>query len=224
MNGTGRLALRDFSHYRAIAFDVDGTLVPSMDLNFHCWRSVLATRGYQIQREDYFLREGENLYELIFDLVKVHSPDVDFEEIKAFAIEKDKLFLEYFTPELYPGVELLIAHKRIDCKLSLVTAGRRERLEGMLDSKMLSRFDAIITGAAGLRGKPFPDPYLECASILGISPSEILAVENAPLGVKSAKSAGMDCVAIASTLLHDHLNEADKVYQNFYEFYEDYIR
>ena len=216
--------MRDFSHYKAIAFDVDGTLVPSMQTNFECWQSVLDKRGYHIDREAYFLREGENLYELIFDLVKLESPSVDFEEIKNCAAEKDALFLKCFTPQFYPGVESLIAGKAPTHKFALVTAGRLERLEGMLDKEMLNHFDAIITGRVGVRGKPFPDPYLECASSLGIPPDEILAVENAPLGVKSAKSAGMDCIAIASTLSPDTLIAADRVYKSFNDLVKDYLK
>lgn len=218
------MALRDFSHYRAIAFDVDGTLVPSMHLNFECWQVILEKRGYYIDREEYFLREGENLYELIFDLVKKGSTSVDFEEIKTCAIEKDALFLKRFTPQYYLGVESLLAGKTQGHRFALVTAGRLERLEGMLNKEMLGKFDAIVTGRAGVRGKPFPDPYLECASSLGIPPKEILAVENAPLGVKSAKSAGMDCIAIASTLASEYLIGADRVYESFHNFTKDYLK
>lgn len=218
------MALRNYSYYRAVAFDLDGTLVPSMDLNFECWSAVLEKRGYQIEREDYFMREGENLYELIFDLVKVRSPSVDFDEIKHCAIEKDTVFLEKFIPQFYAGVEPLLAKKGHACKFALVTAGRRERLEGMFDKGTLSKFDTIITGEVGVRGKPFPDPYLKCASNLGISSEEILAVENAPLGVKSAKSAGMDCIAIASTLSAAHLSAADRVYESFSDFMKDYLK
>lgn len=218
------MALRDFSHYKALAFDVDGTLVPSMQTNYECWKSVLEKRGYHIDCGAYFLREGENLYELIFDLVKLGSPLVNFEEIKNFAIEKDALFLKSFTPQFYPGVESLMAGKAPGRKFALVTAGRRERLEGMFVNEMLLQFDAIVTGKVGIRGKPYPDPYLECASILGISPEEILAVENAPLGVKSAKSAGMDCIAIASTLSPADLIAADRVYECFNVFVKDYLK
>jgi beta-phosphoglucomutase len=215
--------VRNFSHYKAIAFDVDGTLVPSMHMNFECWRLVLGKRGYHINRNEYFLREGENLYELIFDLVRVGSPSVDFEEIKNCAIEKDAIFLERFIPQFYPGVDSLIAGRAPGHKFALVTAGRRERLEGMFDKHMLSQFDAIVTGRVGSRGKPYPDPYLECALSLGVSPMDILVVENAPLGVSSAKAAGMDCVAIASTLSFAHLSGADRVYDSFNSFVKDYL-
>ena len=215
--------MRDFIHYKAIAFDVDGTLVPSMHLNFECWQVVLGKRGYHINCEEYFLREGENLYELIFDLVKAESPSVAFEEIQECAIQKDALFLERFMPQLYPGVASLIAGRIPGHKFALVTAGRRERLDGMFDKQMLSKFDAIVTGRVGARGKPYPDPYLECASGLGIPTRDILAVENAPLGVSSAKAAGMDCVAIASTLPVDHLKAADRVYDSFNSFSKDYL-
>jgi beta-phosphoglucomutase-like phosphatase (HAD superfamily) len=52
------------------------------------------------------------------------------------------------------------------------------------------------------------------------SKTNTLVLENAPLGIKSAKSAGFYCVGIASTVDRDLLKEADLVFENIGEFYE----
>ena len=46
------------------------------------------------------------------------------------------------------------------------------------------------------RGKPAPDVYLEAARRLGVDPSACAAVEDSHNGIRSAKAAGMACVAI----------------------------
>ena len=46
------------------------------------------------------------------------------------------------------------------------------------------------------RGKPAPDPYLEGARRLGLSPPSCIAVEDSRAGIASARAAGMRVVAV----------------------------
>ena len=71
-----------------------------------------------------------------------------------------------------------------------------------------------MSGDDSVRGKPHPDPYLNAATKLGVLPQECLVIENAPLGIKSAKRAGIYCIAICSTLDKSYLSEADKIVEN----------
>ena len=61
------------------------------------------------------------------------------------------------------------------------------------------------------RCKPNAEPYLTAAKKLLVRPSDCLAVENAPLGIKSVKRAGMYCAAISSTLDRKYLKKADNI-------------
>ena len=63
-----------------------------------------------------------------------------------------------------------------------------------------------------VNGKPAPDCYLTAASQVGISPSECLVIENAPLGIAAAKAAGMQCFAVTTTLAPEHLLMADMIF------------
>lgn len=47
------------------------------------------------------------------------------------------------------------------------------------------------------RGKPFPDGYLRAAELLGVEPSACVVFEDSSVGVRSAKAAGMYCVALS---------------------------
>ena len=72
-----------------------------------------------------------------------------------------------------------------------------------------------MTGDQFSRGKPDPEPYLKGALALGLPPTECIAVENAPMGIQSAKRANSYCIAICSTVDRDVLNEADEVIDQF---------
>ena len=75
----------------------------------------------------------------------------------------------------------------------------------------MALFDFIQTGDETEKPKPDPEPYLKCAKGLGITPDEAVVIENAPLGVESAKSAGMICIALTSTVGAEYLRRADFV-------------
>lgn len=78
----------------------------------------------------------------------------------------------------------------------------------------LALFDAVVAGDEVSQGKPHPEPYQTAASRMGFAPSECLAVENAPLGVRSAKAAGMTCVALETTLPAVRLPGADHAFSD----------
>jgi beta-phosphoglucomutase len=86
-----------------------------------------------------------------------------------------------------------------------------DELKEILPLRIYNLFDYAVTGDHVKRGKPHPDPYLKAAKGLGLRPRECIVVENAPLGIESAKRAGMFCVALTTSLPREYLKRADVV-------------
>ncbi len=57
-------------------------------------------------------------------------------------------------------------------------------------------FAAAVSSEEVPRGKPAPDVYLEAARRLGVDPAACAAIEDSHNGIRSAKAAGMGCIAI----------------------------
>jgi sugar-phosphatase len=55
------------------------------------------------------------------------------------------------------------------------------------------------------QGKPHPEPYLRAAARLGIQPERCLVIEDAKAGVEAALAAGMQVLAITTTLSSEQL-------------------
>lgn len=84
-------------------------------------------------------------------------------------------------------------------KLAIVSNSRRNWVEFVLNKfGIYKKFNAIVTAEDVKRGKPGAEPYLLASKRLGINPEDCLAVEDSSPGVKSAKAAGMRCVAFQS--------------------------
>ena len=69
--------------------------------------------------------------------------------------------------------------------------------------------DRMVTAFEVTRGKPWPDPYLKGLEIAGVSASEAVVVENAPLGIRAAVAAGIDTIAVNTGPLEDEILQAE---------------
>ena len=72
----------------------------------------------------------------------------------------------------------------------------RRFVEPILDGLPEGTFAAVVTGDAVERGKPYPDPYLKAARLLGVDPGDCLAIEDSNTGARSAESAGCPVLCV----------------------------
>ena len=101
--------------------------------------------------------------------------------------------------------------------LAVVSASSKEKLEKTVPKDFLEKFDAVVCSEDYFNGKPDPEPYLTAMKNLNVSPEECIVVENAPLGIKSAKKAGAYCIALTTTLDKEYLKEANVILNNHEE-------
>ena len=72
----------------------------------------------------------------------------------------------------------------------------------------------MITGNDIEHGKPHPEPFRRGAALLGLAPSDCVAVEDAPNGIRSASDAAMPVLAVPTTYPIDELVHATAVLPN----------
>ena len=200
---------------RAIILDMDGVVLDSMPTHLLTWQRTLAPLGVDLTADDLYPLEGvptESTAKLLTGRL-LGRPCSD-EEAQRLADTKRTLFGQLFSPTFVPGIlPLLYDLRGRGYRLGLVTGSARSVVDGSLaPTGVTELFDAIVTGDQVSRGKPDPEPYLTAADCLGFLPQECLAVENAPLGIQSAKAAGMACVALKTTLPGERLSAADRVF------------
>jgi beta-phosphoglucomutase len=101
--------------------------------------------------------------------------------------------------------------------MAVVTGGMRDRVNEIINNHFRDYFSATVTSDDVKDTKPFPEPYLKGASSLGLAPKDCIVVENAPMGIKAGKQAGMFVIAITTTLKKEYLEEADLIVESFDE-------
>lgn len=202
------------SVYHGILFDFDGVLARTMEDNFRAWQQVFADMGKHITPDEFYPLEGMRLQEVALKLGTVFG--VSYINPDEIIHNKEAYYLHNHTFSLYPGVEDLVERLwQAKVPMGIVTAGGIERIQKTLSSDFFGKFTAIITNENGGRGKPHPDPYLAGAKEIAVLPHECIVIENAPLGVASAKAANTYCIGITSTVSREALQGADEIIEYF---------
>jgi sugar-phosphatase len=93
----------------------------------------------------------------------------------------------------------------------VVTSGTR-----YLATTRMRRFgipvpDILVTADDVRHGKPDPEPYRRGAELLKANPTDCVVFEDAPAGIRSARSAGMKVISLPTTYPASELHEADVI-------------
>ena len=90
-----------------------------------------------------------------------------------------------------PGaVELLTDLRANGVRCALVTMSYRRFVAPVLAALPEDSFEVVVTGDSVTQGKPHPEPYRKAAAILGIDPTQAVAIEDSNTGTRSAEAAG----------------------------------
>lgn len=199
----------------ALLFDMDGVVLDSFSAHLRAWQETFAPLGVQISHLDLALGEGMPTEPMARLFAEKAREKPSAAEIGLLVQRKQELFRRYLQPRPVAGVlQLLHDLAGRGYRLGLVTGGIRGVVDGVLAALGAAElFEAIVTAEDTAEGKPDPAPYLAAASRLGMPAAACLAIENAPMGIRSARGAGMACVALETTLPAESLQGAKRVFR-----------
>jgi beta-phosphoglucomutase len=107
-------------------------------------------------------------------------------------------------------VDLLRVAKETACLTALTTLSKRKDVLHVIRSLDIEPLlDVILTAEDVTRGKPDPEIYLLAAQRLQVSPEHCLVLEDSVNGIKSAQSAGMNVVAIATPFTNASIHTSE---------------
>ncbi|OHD65742.1 MAG: hypothetical protein A2176_13490 [Spirochaetes bacterium RBG_13_51_14] len=205
----------------AILFDMDGVIVDSMRSHAGAWKQVLGDYGMVLDDIDILKREGMSGRQSVEDIfIERGRPVPDEDEFRLLLQKKNALF-ERDRISLFPQVVTMLSWiKKRNKPTALVTGSLRRSVAHVMPGGVLSLFDVLITAEDVTNGKPDPEPYVKACMRLGVEPDRALIIENAPMGIRSAKSAGALCYALETTMPGRLLADADRIFRDHESLFE----
>ena len=180
----------------AVLWDMDGTLVDSE----HHWlaseKALAEAHNAQWTEQDGHDLIGNSLYESSKIIKTKIGSDMDTEAIVQHLTDSVVAKLSESIVWRPGAQELLRELKRKNIKTALVTMSLHRMAEEVVSKIPFHAFDVIVGGDDVVRGKPFADPYLKAAELLGVDPTECVAFEDSNTGLRSAEAAGTKAVGI----------------------------
>ena len=202
---------------QAVIFDLDGTLIDNNEFHLKTWRLYLQQAGREVSEEEYNANINGRTNKDVIQYI--YGKEITEEEILRHTLEKEAIYREIYNPYIKP-VEGLLDFLEIlnneQIPMAIATSGIQVNIDFMLEHIPIKKyFKEIVNSAHIQKGKPDPEIYLKTASLLEIEPSHCLVFEDAVVGIKSAKSAGMKVIAISTTHPKAELSEADLIIDDF---------
>ena len=205
---SGSTPEKPFGHtIKAVFFDQDGVLYNSMPYHAESWAWAMTKHGLPYTAMECYRNEGRTSTGVIQEHhQQMYGKDASPELIEA--IYKDKT--EHFTqmtggfPGIIPNVDKVLYFLRsqgVQCWV--VTGSGQRNLIDALNKTFDNVFTGIISSFDVTKGKPDPEPYLKAWERSGFKKEECMVVENAPLGVRAAKAAGLYTLAVNTGPLPD---------------------
>ena len=195
---------------KAIIFDMDGVLVDTENAYLNMFRDFLRAHGKPV-REDILLKiVGADSKKTWKYMGKLWGEE-DTEKIRQlFHSEYPDGTLDY-REYLFPGVpQMLRTLKQKNYLLALASSSKKKDIRRMLKENELGfYFTVVVSGEEYKESKPDPEIYNDVKRQLGLNSEECLVVEDSTYGIRAAKAAGLEVIAVDDPRFSFDQSEAD---------------
>jgi HAD superfamily hydrolase (TIGR01509 family) len=185
--------------YRALIFDVDGTLVDSNDAHAHAWVRALADSGRRVEFSRVRSLIGMGGDKL---LPEVTGLSIDSPEGKAIAARRREIFQAELLPTLEPtrGAQPLLEWLRDDrMKLFVASSAEADELDKLLAIAGAAKLmEATTSSDDADRSKPDPDIVTAALKRTGCPPEAAIMIGDTPYDVEAALRAGIEIIGLRS--------------------------
>ncbi len=211
-------------NFKGIIFDLDGTLVDSMNM----WHDidVVYLGRFNIPVPDDVQQGLEGM--------SMHQTALYFKERFGIPDTPEKMMDDWneMAYEAYTTRIPMKSHAKVFLKyvndmeipMAVATSNSRVLTNAILECHGISQyFQAVITGDDVTHGKPDPEIFFKAASGLNITPSKCLVFEDLPFGIMAGKACGMTVCAVEDTYTEKLRNKKEKLADYFIDTFRELL-
>ncbi len=183
---------------RALIFDIDGTLLDSVDLHARAWVEAFRHFGVEVKEEDARRQIGKGGDQLMPVFLPRERVEAEGQEIEAYRSDLFKRkYLEHVRP--FPGVrDLFERAKAKGLVIALASSGKKDEVEHY--QKLLGVTDLVDVATSSDdadHSKPHPDIFLAAIDKLdGIGKDDMIVIGDTPYDAEAARKAGLRTIGV----------------------------
>ncbi len=188
----------DVQRIRALCFDVDGTLSDSDDVYVRRFTSWIRRIPF-VRRPEVLARRLVMWLESPGNLVMSASDAIGLDGLAIPVIDWFYRHLPQRQPEylVVAGVADMLPRLKRHYPIAAISARDERKTMGFLEScGLVANFDVVMTALSAPHTKPYPDPLLMAAKMMGVPPEACLVIGDTTVDVRMGKSAGAQTVSV----------------------------
>lgn len=182
----------------AVIFDIDGTIVDSVDLHARAWQAAFAKFGKEISLQKIRRQIGKGADQLLPALLSKSAVDEYGKELDEYRTE---LFKREYLPRVkaFPKVRELFQRIKEDNKrIALASSAKADELEIY---KKISRVEDLIESETSsqdaAKSKPYPDIFEAALQRLPrINLDKVIVVGDTPYDAEAAARANLQTIGL----------------------------
>ena len=185
------------ANIKAVIFDIDGTLVDSVDFHAESWARTFSHFGFDIPVADVRFQIGKGGDQLLPHMLGQDTADAKGPAMAAFRADLFKR--EYLSRvRAFPRVPDLFRHILDQGqRIALASSAKGEELEIYKQiAGIADLVDAQTSSDDAEKSKPHPDIFVDALQRLGLPPDRVMVVGDTHYDAEAAGKAGMGTVGM----------------------------
>jgi HAD superfamily hydrolase (TIGR01509 family) len=185
---------------RAMIFDLDGTLVDTVERRIVAWLQAFEEAGIPASRAAVAPLIGSDGRWLARRIAAEAGDDLDDDRAEQVDKRSGAIYQALnVDPQPLPGArELLATLDAAGLAWAIATSSRRDQVKASVDALALPAEPMVVDGSHVSHAKPEPDLLLLAARQLGVSPAESWCVGDSTFDMQAAVAAGMRGVGVTT--------------------------
>jgi beta-phosphoglucomutase-like phosphatase (HAD superfamily) len=183
---------------KAVIFDIDGTLVDSVDLHARAWQEAFARFGKRFEFEKVRYQIGKGGDQLLPVFLSAREIEEFGDELTEY---RGELFKRDYLPgvKAFPGVRVLFERVlRGGKRIALASSAKKDELKAY---KRIADIEDLVEEETSAddaeKSKPHPDIFVAALGQLGdVSASEAIVIGDTPYDAEAAGKAGLRTIGL----------------------------